>query len=392
MNLTWILKPLVKVAAIKNSPKRIRAYIDGLGIKPADNISKDNTQDIHKESIRVCAVQEEIRLLKNHRQYTDRMHGFIKEAADRGAQLVTFPEENGTLILGMLPFMGTALKLLNRFTGTKKSEDRDKAQRIRPKRIPEKAQADAYKEGKAEKKNQGKARAPLDIAKILAPLSSFLVDVFETTFSELAKAYGVYIMAGSMVLEDGGKVYNRAYLFGPEGNIIGTQDKTHLVELEMGMGLSMGSNLSVYKTDIGRLAFPVCMDATYFETFKILKDQGAQVVIIPIANMEEYNYYFALRGIWPRVQESGVYGIKPALVGNLFGLKFTGKAGIYAPINMTPEMDGVLGEAGTYNRDELIICDLDLKAIDEYRDEYFSDENLRFFKRHFPRVYANKEA
>lgn len=289
------------------------------------------------------------------------MYKFIKDGTDQGAQLISFPEENGTLILGMLPLVET---ILARFTESGK---------------PNKGQS------------QKEDDPPIDISGILSILSPFMRKVFESTFSELSKAFGVYIMAGSIMLEDQGKAFNRAYLFGPDGNIIGTQDKVHLVVLEGDMGLEMGSKLDIFHTELGRIAFPVCMDATYFETFKILKDRGAEIIIIPIADMEEYNHYFALRGIWPRVQESGVYGIKSALVGDLFGIKFTGKAGVYAPMNITPKMDGIIKEASTFNRDELVISDIDIDSINDYHDEYLSDENPEFFSKYFPKVYENMD-
>ena len=96
--------------------------------------------------------------------------------------------------------------------------------------------------------------------------------------------------------------------------------------IEKEWGISRGSKLEVFPTPLGKLAFPVCMDATYFETFRILEKQGAEIVMIPIANPEPYNYGLALRGIWPRVQEAPVYGIKSALVGRVLGFEFTGRA------------------------------------------------------------------
>ncbi len=229
--------------------------------------------------------------------------------------------------------------------------------------------------------------ASIDMVGVLSILTPFLLDIFKTTFSELALHYGVYIMSGSIMVAEGDSIYNRAYLFDPDGKIVGNQDKLHLVMMERAMGMSMGKDLSVYNTPIGKLAFPVCMDASYFETFKIAKDKGAHIVMIPIANMEEYHDYLALRGIWPRVQESGVYGIRSALVGELYGIKFTGKAGIFAPLTLTPDGDGVLKLSKSYDRDEIIVCDLDLYLIERYYDPYFSDQNIEFINKYYPSIY-----
>lgn len=326
MKYNWAVKLLTEAAWIKNNGNKIKKYIKAKQIDRSHNLDS-----IDKGQIRVCAVQQEIRLIKNYKQYVDRMYEFIEQGVKEGAQLIVFPEYNGALILGMLPLIENILE-----------------------KITKQNSASAYKNETIAKQNKDMA---VDILSILTP---FLLDIFNTTFSELAWNFGVYIMSGSIMIVDGNSAYNRAYLFGPDGRIVGKQDKLHLMMMEKDIGLSMGEELSVFNTSIGKLAFPVCMDATYFETFKIAKNKGAHIVIIPIANMEEYNCYFALRGIWPRVQESGVYGIKSALVGELYGVKFTGKAGIFAPLILTPDGDGVLKVAKSYDRDEIVMSDLDL--------------------------------
>jgi predicted amidohydrolase len=354
MNFIWIVKLLTKIAWAKNDGHRVKEYIRAKQIERSSNLNH-----IDRSRIKVCAVQQEIQLIKNYKQYVDRMIGFVEQGVKEGAQLIVFPEYNGALILGMLPLIKTIIE-----TNAKRS-----------KHIPSGVAIDKT------------TNMSIDIAEILSILTPFLLDIFKTTFSELASHFGVYIMSGSIMVAGGDSIYNRAFLFKPDGGIVGSQDKLHLVMMEKTMGMSMGEELSVFNTSIGKLAFPICMDATYFETFKAAKDKGAHIVMIPIANMEEYLDYFALRGIWPRVQESGVYGIKSALVGDLYGMKFTGKAGIFAPLILSPEGDGILKLSETYDRDELVVCDLDLNLIESYYDPYFSDQNSEFFNKYFPRIY-----
>ena len=369
MKFNWIVKLLTKIAWTKNNGDRIKEYIKTKQIDRSHNL--DN---IYKRQIRVCAVQQEIHLIKSYKQYVDRMYEFVERGVKEGAQLIVFPEYNGALILGMLPLIETILKRITRQDS--KSTDTDKATAKRDKDTSEDTVVHTS------------ISTSMDIGEVLSTLTPFLLDIFKTTFSELALHFGIYIMSGSIMVADKDSVYNRAYLFGPDGKIVGKQDKLHPVMMEKDIGLSMGEDLSVFNTPIGKLAIPICMDATYFETFKITKDKGAHIVIISIANMEEYNKYFALRGIWPRVQESGVYGIKSALVGELFGIKFTGKAGVYAPLILTPNSDGILGVSKSYDRDEIVVCDLDLNLIETYYDPYFSDQNSEFFNRYYPKIYG----
>jgi len=41
--------------------------------------------------------------------------------------------------------------------------------------------------------------------------------------------------------------------------------------------------MEVYSLPFGKVVCPICMDATYFETFRIAREIGADMVILPIA-------------------------------------------------------------------------------------------------------------
>jgi predicted amidohydrolase len=352
-------------------PEKIRACLRAKGM-PYPGASDRSGQTI----LRAAVVQEQIQVLPTMPAYADRMHVFVQQAAAQGAQLVCFPEENGLLLLGQLPLIHWILRWVARQAAA-----------------PAASPAAAQPTKKAAPlpiigfPDTGATAANGFVAHLLSFFSPFFVDAFTATFSELARGYGVYIMAGSAMIVEDGRLYNRAYLFGPDGALMGTQNKAHPVEMEIDLQMSTAHELKVFDTALAKLAFPVCMDATYFETFKILKQQGAELVIIPIANLEPYEEYFALRGIWPRVQESGLYGLKSALVGTLAGLEFTGKAGLYAPLDLTSDRSGVIAEAHTYDQDEVVCADLDLARLKQYTSPYFSDTNPALYQKYFPDLY-----
>jgi predicted amidohydrolase len=147
-----------------------------------------------------------------------------------------------------------------------------------------------------------------------------------------------------------------------------------------------GQELEVYRTGIGSLAFPICMDATFFETFCIAEDKGAEIVMIPIANPDpDYNYWTAMRGIWSRIQESNLYGVKSAMVRSFLGFKLTGQAGFYAPLELTENKDGVIAEAVSFDQEEIVLAELDLQRLGEYRASLEEERNL-FLRRGIFRV------
>ncbi len=329
----------------KTRPAPVIKYLQSKKIKRTDNCSHIDTK-----KIRAAACQLELRLLTSPLEYMKLMYEKVSTAAKEGAQLVVFPENNTFQLLGMLPGI---------------------------EEIGEKAGSTG---------GEAPAIKISDIFRAVGPMFNRTAGL---TFSHLAKAFGLYIMAGSCPTPEKDKVFNRSYLFDPDGNLVGYQDKVHLMPVEHEWGLSQGSSFQVYPTPLGKLSMPVCMDATYFETFRILEQLGAEIVMIPIFNPEPYNYWLALRGIWPRVQESLVYGIKSAMVGNLLGYTVTGRAGIFAPLELTPNNNGVLAEAESPNREAVILADINLDALKELKKNhpYLGDRNDMVQKKYFPDIY-----
>ncbi|HHW14502.1 MAG TPA: nitrilase, partial [Firmicutes bacterium] len=238
--------------------------------------------------------------------------------------------------------------------------------------------------------DRGEGESGLRIADLFRLLTPATRRVFETTFSELARAFGVYIIPGSAVLaEPDGRVRNIAYLFGPHGELIGRQPKVHLLPLEAEWGLSPGDRFSVFATPLGRIALPVCMDMTYFESFRILSQLGAEIVAIPSANPEPWNLWLVLRGLWPRVQESEVYGLLASAVGSFLGLEFTGRSSAFAPLPLTADGTGVVAQAASESGEEILVADLDLEALRRYRrdSEVRAGFNRDLYRHYLPAVY-----
>lgn len=303
--------------------------------------------------LKAAALQVEIRLFKDPLDYAAEAHRRVAEAAAAGAQLVAFPEDNNLPLLGMLPGVEEAGASLSAGEPATASPE-------------------------------------LTVGDVIRYAGPVMLPFLELLYASLAAAYGLYLLAGSFLMPDGAKVVNRSFLYGPDGGLIGTQDKVHLMPLEEEWGLSAGSEFHLFETAAGKIAAPVCMDATYYETFRLLELQGAEIVLLPIANPEPYNYWLALRGIWPRVQEAPVYGIKSALVGELLGFAFTGRAGLFAPAELTPDGSGVLAEVESPVKEGLAFAELDLEALRELRrDHPWRDSNPALYRRYFPRLYRS---
>ncbi|HBN86112.1 MAG TPA: hypothetical protein DDZ89_19980, partial [Clostridiales bacterium] len=177
--------------------------------------------------------------------------------------------------------------------------------------------------------------------------------VYLDVFSRMAKSFKATIVAGSVLLPDfewnkditrtgykipDGNVYNMAFLIDKDGNLTGTQKKTHLVpdlEDQGGFDLSAGKveDLKVFDTPFGKLGIAVCLDCFKEPVIKALADQGTDLLIQPSANCK----------VWDKEEQQGwmegckkamemtksfTYALNPMMTGCLFDLCFEGQSSI----------------------------------------------------------------
>ncbi|NSW91929.1 MAG: nitrilase [Firmicutes bacterium] len=394
----FIEKWFSKKLSLKRIGKYLRLVDSQIGEQADYRFMRE--EEFNSNAVIVACVQREIKLVNSVEKYIDMLHGFVKQASREKCNLIVFPEYNFFDLFGLIPgfrhlnnFINKSAKKqtdLNNHNNTVANDNNNNT----VSKILEGsggATLEMYKNSHSSNNSDNNSFLAMIFRSIAIPIETGIKRIF----SYLAKKYGIYIYTGSYVLKEGRDIYNAGFLFDPDGNCIGTQRKTHLVEFEKQVGFKRDCKLEVFPFNpkgcsLSRLkiAIPVCMDATYFETFAAARKEGADIVAIPIANMEEYNPWRALRGIWPRVQESYVYGLKASLNGWIAGMHFTGKAGIFAPIGITPEKNGVMAIAPHYEGNYLITASLDMEELHKEREraEYHGDRNYEF-ERKFLNIY-----
>ncbi len=417
----------------KMSLPRIKRYIDQLPY--VGNIPNIDGNDKCLGEVKIAAVQREIKPIKKVEDYIDSVNDFIVDACEQRCQLVVFPEYNFFDLFGFIP----GFRLLNNYLNKKgkcnmpkpDTWNTENTEQIRSTKHTEQTghtgnTHNTWDTGNINNiwhmgntgctRNTGNTCNMGNTGHIgnthntrnmgntehisNTPDVSFFTLVFRAVatstekglrciFSLLAKKHGIYVYTGSFLVCRDKRLYNVGFLYAPDGRCMGNQPKIHLTDFEEQLGMARGDVLNVYQLDIGRIAFPVCMDATYFETFYTAAELGADLVVLPLANMEEYSLYRAIRGIWGRVQESYVYGIKASLNGWIAGMHFTGKAGVFAPLGLTDTKDGVLAISSCYHGNELVTCSVDYGRLRECRQqaEYYGDHNHYFEKHYVPKTY-----
>lgn len=215
-------------------------------------------------------------------------------------------------------------------------------------------------------------------------MAKILPETFINYFSALARRYYIYLMPGTILEAQGDAKYNVAYLFAPDGRLIGQQKQTHRSPQEIAQGLVQGDELNVFDIGIARVGLIIGTDIEYPEVARILALQGANVLIHPAAYPTWSREHFLL-DLWREVQANQVFGVQACVVGK-------GQSAIYAPVEMTPDHRGFLAQSKT-DAEQIISAKLDFDVLQQMIDAYpiFSFFNYEFYKQEFPGAYPSTE-
>lgn len=93
------------------------------------------------------------------------------------------------------------------------------------------------------------------------------------------RAAGAWAVVGA-VERDAGRVYNSAFLVGPEG-FVGRYRKVHTLCLGVDRFAARGEGFRVWELPIGRIGLNICYDGTFPESSRTLKLLGAQLIVLP---------------------------------------------------------------------------------------------------------------
>jgi predicted amidohydrolase len=272
--------------------------------------------------VRVCAIQYQMRMVKNFEEFAQNCEYFVDAASDYRCDIVLFPE---MFTMQLLTFIheknpGTAIRQLDKFTAQ-----------------------------------------------------------FEDFFTNLSIKYNINIIAGSHFVVEDDNLYNVSYLFRRNGTI-GKQYKLHITPHERKWwGVKPGNTLEVFDTDIGKISIMVCYDIEFPELSRIAVSKGAQILFVPFNTDERRGYLRVRYCSQARAIENQLYVVIAGCVGNLpqvdnMDIQYSQSA-IFTPSDVEFHKEGIATEAPE-NSETLIFQDLDLNLLIRNR-EYGSVHNLK---------------
>ncbi len=189
-------------------------------------------------------------------------------------------------------------------------------------------------------------------------------------FTHFAVRYNVNIIGGSHFVEEGGRIYNIAYLFRRDGTIE-KQYKLHITPNEQQWwGISTGDQINVFETDCGKIAILICYDIEFPELARIVTEKGANIIFTPFCTDERQGYMRVRYCAQARAVENQVYTVIAGTVGNLTHVENMdiqyAQSAIFTPSDFSFPRDGIMAEC-TPNLEMVIVGDVDLELLKRSR-------------------------
>ncbi|MEW5800416.1 MAG: bifunctional GNAT family N-acetyltransferase/carbon-nitrogen hydrolase family protein, partial [Bacteroidota bacterium] len=262
---------------------------------------------------RVCAVQYQMRMVKDFDDFARQCEYFVDVGADYRSDFIVFPEIFTTQLLSFMPTdrPGAAMRKLSEYT---------------PKYIE--------------------------------------------LFHQLAVKYDVNIIGGSHFTVEEDNLYNISYLFRRDGTL-GKQYKLHITPNEhRWWGVKPGNALEVFDTDKGKISIQICYDIEFPELSRIAVEKGAQMIFVPFCT-DERNAYLRVRYCaQARCIENHIYVVIAGGVGNLPSVEnldvHYAQSAIFTPSDIPFTRDAIQSEA-TPNTEMVIVDDVDLELLKRHR-------------------------
>ncbi|MBE6508989.1 MAG: carbon-nitrogen hydrolase family protein [Methanobrevibacter sp.] len=188
--------------------------------------------------------------------------------------------------------------------------------------------------------------------------------------SDIAKKHEVYILAGSIPEKENDKLFNTSYLFDRNGNVIAKHRKMHLFDIDVkdkitfkeSDVLTAGNDFTIADTEFEKIGIGICYDIRFPELARIMVEKGALVLFYPGAfNMTTGPAHWELL-FRSRALDNQVYcvGVAPAL-------NETASYHSFGHSIITNPWGEIIAEAD--EKENLIICDIDLDEIKKIREE-----------------------
>ncbi len=299
----------------------------------------------------VAAIQHKLMISKSVEEQLAYYHRFLRIAKGKGSVLAVLPEFSG-LSVGIPLFQGWRNSLLKE-AAAPKTGFLPKLKSMLAGGAATVVRADLQK----------------SLRTTLAQMPESLYESYISFFANLAREYGMTLVAGSLFHFDAEtqEYRNSAYVFGPDGTLLGQQAQVILEPDTLDI-VQPGPGWQVIDSPAGRIGILFGYETLYPEPARVLAYQGAEMLLTLAATKRPATYHKIKQAALARCQENQLYGLASFLVGpDPFATAdeplFMGKSAIFAPIDFTPRFTGVMIELGNAQAEGVITAEWDYPAL-----------------------------
>ena len=169
----------------------------------------------------------------------------------------------------------------------------------------------------------------------------------------------------NLYLKEGEALYDASPVIDAGGNILGIAKMVHIVQIplyyEQDYYTSSDTGFHVYASAVGRIGVVICFDRHFPESIRTCALKGAQVILIPTANikgepLEMFDWEMRIAAM-----QNGVFIALCNRVGREEAMHFCGESLVVDPRgNLMAKAD---------DREQILYADLDLSLIEKSREE-----------------------
>jgi predicted amidohydrolase len=304
----------------------------------------------------IATIQQQMRVFEKQEDYQEDVFRYMRMARAKRANLVIFPALSPTMFVPSL-VSSPRLGLMKRA-----EKGRGRWASFRERFVGRAADAAGQALG-------GGLRA--EMKRLLNKVPEALYESYVDLFSATALKFKTTVVAGSLYLRlsEESNSKHLCFVFGPDGQIIGRQEKVHLTVEEMSF-CQAGDGFTAIDTDVGRIGILIGEDALFPESGRLLAYQGCDLLVNLVAGDGPQAFHQLRHNFIARLDENELMGAQSCLVGpnrlTGSGQDFVGKSGLFSPIPLSPRIDGILFEMGAMTVEGVIAETLDLGAMREH--------------------------
>lgn len=192
--------------------------------------------------------------------------------------------------------------------------------------------------------------AATDYQKIAENLGSGRI---QRQLSEWARTYGIWLVGGSLptLLPQMNRLHTTSLVYNPQGELVDFYHKLHLFDVDLPDSrgryreseiFSPGSHTTVVASPFGGLGLSICYDLRFPELFHLLRQRGADILLVPSAFAHETGQTHWLPLLQARAIENQCYVVAANQCGSHPGNRETwGHSMIICPWGNVLALQGV---------------------------------------------------